>query len=57
MVEMVQRLGKQVIAEGVEDEGCYIWLRDHGVEYIQGYYFGRPVPTVTLEIDKKLYEL
>jgi diguanylate cyclase (GGDEF)-like protein len=56
MVEMVQRLGKQVIAEGVEDEGCYIWLRDHGVEYIQGYYFGRPVPTVTLEVDKKLYE-
>ncbi|MFT7126473.1 MAG: diguanylate cyclase (GGDEF)-like protein [Pseudoalteromonas tetraodonis] len=57
MVEMLQRLGKQVIAEGVEDEGCYIWLRDHGVEYIQGYYFGRPAPTVTLEVDKKLYEL
>ncbi len=35
-----------VIAEGVETESEWSWLREHGATYVQGYYFARPAATM-----------
>lgn len=44
IVALCHDVGKQVCLEGVETEGEYKVARDSGMEYIQGYYFGRPLP-------------
>lgn len=36
-------LGIKVLAEGVETAAEYAWLRTHGCELFQGYYFSRPL--------------
>ena len=43
-VALCHDLGKTVVAEGVEDEQTAGFLRDIGVDLLQGYYLGRPVP-------------
>ncbi|MET0088083.1 MAG: bifunctional diguanylate cyclase/phosphodiesterase [Sedimenticola sp.] len=49
----VLALGKslqlKVLAEGVETEEQLLFLRDHGCEEVQGYYFSTPVPADELE--------
>ena len=42
LLETAQELGITSIAEGVETEAEYCWLREHGANYVQGYYFARP---------------
>ncbi|HWE36696.1 MAG TPA: EAL domain-containing protein [Isosphaeraceae bacterium] len=42
ILEMAQRLGVGTIAEGVETEREYDWVEAHGVDYVQGFLFGRP---------------
>jgi diguanylate cyclase (GGDEF)-like protein/PAS domain S-box-containing protein len=44
MVELAHGLGKQTIAEWVEDEGTLELLRQFGVDYAQGYFLGKPAP-------------
>ncbi|WP_133500762.1 EAL domain-containing protein [Cognatilysobacter terrigena] len=39
---IARELGAQVVAEGVETEGEYAWLRAAGVRLFQGYWFARP---------------
>ena len=39
-----ERLGNDVIAEGVETAEQLDWLLAHGCRYLQGYYFSRPLP-------------
>ncbi|MCA9850754.1 MAG: EAL domain-containing protein, partial [Dehalococcoidia bacterium] len=43
-LEIARRLGYQTIAEGVEQEGEAEYLRSVGVDCIQGFLYGRPVP-------------
>jgi EAL domain-containing protein (putative c-di-GMP-specific phosphodiesterase class I) len=43
IVHMARGLGKQTIAEFVEDEGTLEALRAQGVDYAQGFHIGRPV--------------
>jgi len=43
-VTLCHDLGKTVVAEGVEDEVTADFLRDIGVDLLQGYHFGRPLP-------------
>ena len=42
MVALAQGLGKQTIAEFVEDEDTLVLLRELGVDFAQGYHIGRP---------------
>lgn len=41
---MVQDLDKHIVAEGVETAEQLKMLEEMGCDYIQGYYFSRPVP-------------
>ena len=43
-IAMAHKLGKTVIAEGVENEGQMMYLRRHECDEMQGYHFSRPVP-------------
>ena len=42
VIRIAGELGSTVVAEGVETEAEYAWLRRAGVRYFQGYYFARP---------------
>lgn len=45
LLELARGLGIPAIAEGVETEAEWLWLREHGASFAQGYFFGRPAPT------------
>jgi PAS domain S-box-containing protein len=44
IVDVARNFGIQTIAEGVESEEIAELLRALGVDYAQGYHFGRPAP-------------
>lgn len=44
VVRMAKWLEIPVIAEGVEKESQAVFLRSIGCEYVQGYYFAKPMP-------------
>jgi PAS domain S-box-containing protein len=44
ILEIARQNNQQTIAEGVESEPTAALLRDYGVDYAQGYHFGRPEP-------------
>lgn len=44
IVEMARGLGKETVAEGVEDAAALMLVRELGVDYAQGFHLGRPVP-------------
>lgn len=48
-LEMAHRLGRSVVAEGVENEGVMRVLRELGCDIAQGYLLGRPLPLEQLE--------
>lgn len=43
IIGMAHNLDIEVIAEGVETEAQFNFLRDHGCPLFQGFYFGKPV--------------
>ena len=43
VIRMAESLDMMVIAEGVEEKHHVDFLNDLGCDYIQGYYFGRPM--------------
>lgn len=43
-VSMVKELGMQILAEGVEDEKQYGAMKELGIDFIQGFYFSKPLP-------------
>ena len=43
IVSMTKRLGMPIIVEGVETKEQYDSLKDLGCEYVQGFYFSRPI--------------
>ena len=44
IIQMVHHLGIKVIAEGAETEAQVKFLRENDCDYIQGYYFSKPLP-------------
>lgn len=43
VLTLTQRLDIVTVAEGVETEEQAAWLRDHGVDFLQGYLISRPL--------------
>ncbi len=43
VIELAHDLDSTVVAEGIEDAVTAAWLRDHGCDIGQGYYFGKPI--------------
>lgn len=44
MLAMLHTLGFEVVAEGVETHGQAEFLRTNNCDYLQGYFFSRPLP-------------
>lgn len=42
MNDIAHALGKSTVAEYVDNKECYLQLKDIGVDYVQGYYTGKP---------------
>ena len=41
---MIKKLNMQIVAEGIEDKHQLDTLLGMGCDFIQGYYFSKPVP-------------
>ena len=52
MVKLVKKLNMKVLCEGVETADYEAYLTEIGCDYIQGYYYDKPLP---LETFKKKY--
>lgn len=50
VVDMAKKIGIEVIAEGVEIESQVDYLKSINCDYIQGYYFAKPMPIEEYEI-------
>ena len=48
VLHLGQSLGLDVLAEGIETPEQATFLREHGCNYGQGYFFGRPQPVEQL---------
>jgi diguanylate cyclase (GGDEF)-like protein/PAS domain S-box-containing protein len=52
MVEAINQIGHvmhiQTIAEWVENESTLVLLRQMGIDFAQGHYFGKPLPVVLI---------
>ena len=44
IVDFAKMYNIKTIAEFVENEDIYVLVKELGIDYSQGYYFGRPVP-------------
>lgn len=49
VITMANKLGMQVIAEGIETEKQLRSLSSMGCNHFQGYYFSRPIPVADFE--------
>ena len=49
IIAMAHSLGMNVIAEGVESEEQFIYLRDHGCDVIQGFHISKPLDSAAFE--------
>lgn len=49
IVNLAKTINAKICAEGIESKEQYELLASLGVDYIQGYYFGKPVPTDDFE--------
>ena len=43
-VEIIKKIGLPIVAEGVETDEHLQAMRSLGVDYIQGFYFSKPIP-------------
>jgi len=49
IIDMAHFIGMKVVAEGVETQEHLDFLTSHGCDYIQGYYFSKPLPEEEFE--------
>jgi diguanylate cyclase (GGDEF)-like protein len=50
IIAMAEKLSMQTIAEGVETEEQYKFLKDQGCDIAQGYFLGRPMAPEKMEL-------
>ncbi len=43
-IKMIKSIGMSVLAEGVETPEQAEWLTESGCDYLQGFYYSRPIP-------------
>lgn len=43
-IQLAHNLGKQVVAEGIEDQETLNALKELGCDFAQGYFFSKPMP-------------
>lgn len=48
IITLGRSLNLKIVAEGVETPEQLKFLRDEGVDFIQGFYFSRPLPLISL---------
>ncbi len=49
IISLAKGLGMEVLAEGVETLEEYTFLRDSGIDSIQGFYFYKPIPFTEIQ--------
>ncbi len=49
MVAVAQALQLKVVAEGIETESEELFMKGLGVEYVQGFLYGKPMPAADFE--------
>ncbi|MGR9116593.1 MAG: EAL domain-containing protein, partial [Gammaproteobacteria bacterium] len=49
IIAMAHNLNLMVVAEGVETEAQYGYVKQYGCDTVQGFLFGKPVPYIQLE--------
>ena len=49
VIKMSQKLGFETVAEGVETKEQFNYLRERGIDIVQGYLLGKPVSKVEFE--------
>ena len=42
-IQMIRGLGLKIVAEGIETESQYLKMKEMGINYIQGYFFSKPL--------------
>ena len=43
-VDLIHELGRKIVSEGVETEEQAAFVKSLGIEYIQGFYYAKPMP-------------
>jgi len=49
MIKLGHSLGMTIVAEGVESKEDAVMLRSMGADYLQGFYFSRPIPKLEFQ--------
>ena len=44
IIDMAHRMGMKVVAEGIENKQQSEFLCNHGCDYLQGYFYSKPIP-------------
>ena len=44
IIDLGHTLNMKIVVEGIETKDMYEKIRDMGGDFIQGYYFSKPVP-------------
>lgn len=48
MIQVIQALGKKAVAEYVENQDILDILKSMGIDFVQGYHIGHPLPVETI---------
>ena len=52
MIQVIQALGKKAVAEYVENEEILDILKSMGIDFVQGYHIGHPIPVEKVLVQK-----
>ncbi len=44
IIELAHTLGMKVVVEGIENKKMVDMIASYGCDYMQGYYFAKPLP-------------